>query len=50
MTILTLNFAIKKGLIGNQTTVIEAPEVPLMGDDLKEIECKVKPGMLVILP
>ncbi|PIV02204.1 MAG: hypothetical protein CO013_12370 [Syntrophobacterales bacterium CG_4_8_14_3_um_filter_58_8] len=50
MTILTLTFAIKKGLTGNYTTAIEAPEVQLMGDDLKEIECKVKPGMLVILP
>ncbi len=50
MTILTLTFAIKKGLTGNQTTTIEAPEVQLMGDDLKEIECKVKPGTLVILP
>jgi hypothetical protein len=50
MTILTLTFVIKKGLIGNHTTVIEAPEVQLMGDDLKEIECKVKSGTLVILP
>jgi hypothetical protein len=50
MTILTLTFAIKKGLTGNHTTAIEAPEVQLMGDDLKEIECKVKPGMLLILP
>ena len=49
MTILTLTFAIKKVLTGNHTTVIEAPEVQLMGDDLKEIECKVKPGTLVIL-
>jgi hypothetical protein len=40
MTILTLNF----------TVVIEIPEVQLMGDDLKEIECKVKRGTLVILP
>jgi len=50
MTILTLTFAIKKGLTTNHTTVIEAPEVQLMGDDLKEIECKVKPGTVVILP
>jgi hypothetical protein len=50
MTILTLTFTIKKGLTGSNTTVIEAPEVQLMGDDLKEIECKVKPGTLVILP
>jgi hypothetical protein len=50
MTILTLNFTVKKGLEGNHTTVIEIPEVQLMGDDLKEIECKVKPGTLVILP
>ena len=50
MTILTLTFAIKKGLTGSHTTVIEAPEVQLMGDDLKEIECKVKPGTVVILP
>ena len=48
MTLLTLTFVIKKGLIGNHTTVIEAPEVQLMGDDLKEIECKVKAGTLVI--
>jgi len=50
MTILTLTFAIKKGLTGNHTTVFEVPEVQLMGDDLKEIECKVKPGTVVILP
>jgi hypothetical protein len=50
MTILTLTFAIKKGLTGNHTTAIEAPEVQLMGDDLKEIECKVKTGMLMIMP
>ena len=50
MTILTLTFAVKKGLTGNHTTVIEIPEVQLMGDDLKEIECKVKPGTLVIVP
>lgn len=50
MTILTLTFAIKKGLTGNHATAIEAPEVQLMGDDLKEIECRVKPGMIVILP
>ena len=50
MTILTLTFVIKKGLIGNHNAVIEAAEVQLMGDDLKEIECKFKPGTLVILP
>jgi hypothetical protein len=50
MTIMTLIFAIKKGLTANQTVVFEAPEVQLMGDDLKEIECKVKPGTLLILP
>jgi hypothetical protein len=50
MTILTLTFAIKKGLIGNHRTAIEVPELQLMGDDLKEIECKVRPGSLVILP
>ena len=50
MTILTLTFAIKKGLTGNHTTAIEVPEVQLMGDDLKEIECKVKPGIILILP
>ncbi len=50
MTILTLTFAVKKGLTGNQTTAIEAPEVQLMGDDLKEIECRVKTGTIVILP
>jgi hypothetical protein len=50
MTLLTLTFAVKKGLTGNQTTAIEAPEVQLMGDDLKEIECKIKSGTIVILP
>ena len=49
MTIMTLTFSIRKGLTGNHTTVIEIPEVQLMGDDLKEIECAVKPGTLVIL-
>jgi hypothetical protein len=37
-------------MTGNYTTVFEAPVVQLMGDDLKEIECKVKPGTVVILP
>jgi hypothetical protein len=50
VTILTLDFTVKKGLEGNITTTIEIPEVQLMGDDLKEIECKVKPGTLVIQP
>ena len=50
MALLTLTFVIKKGLTGNQTTAIEAPEVQLMGDDLKEIECKVKLGSVVIMP
>ena len=50
MTILTLDFTVKKGLEGNHTTVIEIPEVQLMGDDLKEIECKAKPGTIVIQP
>jgi hypothetical protein len=50
MTLLTLTFAVKKGLTGNHATAIEAPEVQLMGDDLKEIECKVKTGTIVILP
>ena len=50
MTILTLNFTVKKGLEGNHTIFIEIPEAQLMGDDLKEIECKVKPGTVVILP
>lgn len=50
VTILTLDFTVKKGVEGGITTVIEIPEVQLMGDDLKEIECKVKPGTLVIQP
>ena len=50
MTILTLTFAIKKGLTGNQTMPFEVSEIQLMGDDLKEIECKAKPGTLAILP
>jgi hypothetical protein len=50
MTIMTLDFTVKKGLEGNHTTVIEIPEVQLMGDDLKEIECKAKPGTIVIQP
>lgn len=50
MTILTLGFTVKKGMTGNHTTVIEIPEVQIMGDDLKEIECKVKVGVLTILP
>jgi hypothetical protein len=50
VTILTLSFAVKKGLEGNHTTVIEIPETQLMGDDLKEIECKVKVAPLAILP
>ena len=50
LTILTLGFAVKKGLTGNHTSVIEIPEVQLMGDDLKEIECRVKVGAITILP
>lgn len=50
MTILTLTFGIRKGLAGNHATTIEVPEVQLMGDDLKEIECKVKAGSIEILP
>lgn len=50
MTILTLTFGIRKGLTGNHATTIEVPEVQLMGDDLKEIECKVKAGSVEILP
>jgi hypothetical protein len=49
-TILTLSFTVKKGLTSNHITVIEIPEVQLMGDDLKEIECKVKAGAMTILP
>ena len=37
-------------MTGNHTTVFEAPEVSLMGDELKEIVCQVKPGTLVFLP
>ena len=47
---MTGDFAAGSGMTGNHTTVFEAPEVQLMGDDLKEIECKVKPGTVVILP
>jgi hypothetical protein len=50
VTILTLDFTVKKGIEGSQTTQIEVPEVQLMGDDLKEIECKTKPGTIVIQP
>ena len=50
VTILTLDFAVKKGIEGSHTTLIEIPEVQLMGDDLKEIECKAKPGTIVIQP
>jgi hypothetical protein len=50
LTILTLGFAVKKGLTGNHTSIIEISEVQLMGDDLKEIECRVKAGAITILP
>jgi hypothetical protein len=50
MTLLTLTFVIRKGLTGSSATVIESPEVQLMGDDLKEIECRFKPGTLTLLP
>lgn len=50
MTILTLTFVVRKGLTGGHTTVIESPEVQLMGDDLKEIECRFKPGTVTIVP
>jgi hypothetical protein len=50
ITIMTLDFTVKKGLEGNHTAMIEIPEVQLMGDDLKEIECKARPGTIVIQP
>lgn len=50
LTLLTLTFAVRKGLTAAQTTAIEAPEVQLMGDDLKDIQCKVKPGTVEIIP
>jgi len=50
MTLLTLTFAVRKGLTGNHTTAIESPELQLMGDDLKEIECRFRPGTVTILP
>lgn len=50
ITIMTLDFTVKKGLDGSPTAMIEIPEVQLMGDDLKEIECKAKPGTIVIQP
>jgi len=50
LTLLTLTFAISKGLKEKRTTVIEIPEVRLTQDDLKEIECKVSAGSLMISP
>ena len=50
LNLLTLTFVSKKGLTGNQTTVIDASEVQLMGDDLKDIQCKVKTGTVEIMP
>ena len=50
ITILAITFGIKKGVTGNHTTAIGISEVQLMGDDLKEIECKVKVGPIEILP
>jgi len=49
ITILTLTFGIKK-TVANYTTAIEIPEVQLMSDDLKEIECKIRSGSIEILP
>jgi hypothetical protein len=50
VTILMLGFGVKKGLPAGHTTVIEISEVQLMGDDLKEVECKAKPGTITIQP
>jgi hypothetical protein len=50
MTVLTLTFKIREGVAGKRTTAIEIPEVQLMSDDLKEVECKVRAGSIAILP
>ncbi len=42
VTLLTLFFSLKKGVTDNRETLIEATEVQLMGDDLKDIPCKIK--------
>lgn len=49
MTVLTLTFKIREGIAGKRTTAIEIPEVQLMSDDLKEIECKARAGTISIL-
>ncbi len=48
VNLLTLFFSVKKGVNGNTETLIEVKEVQLMGDDLKDIPCKVKQGKITI--
>jgi hypothetical protein len=50
ITLITLNFSVKKGLAGSAEAVVDIADVQLMGDDLKDIPCKGKSGKIAILP
>jgi len=44
VTLLTLFFSQKKGLADNREPLIQITDAQLMGDDLKDIPCKIKIG------
>ncbi|MHB8830158.1 MAG: cohesin domain-containing protein [Syntrophales bacterium] len=44
VTLLTLFFSLKKGPADKREALIQMTDVQLMGDDLKDIPCKVKMG------
>lgn len=48
--LLTLTFALKKGLKGHHSTQIKITEVQLMSDKLKEIKCNTRVGPITIVP
>ena len=50
MTIMTLTFEAKKGLKQSTTEEMKIPEIQLMSDTLKNLDCRVQINPLVILP
>jgi hypothetical protein len=50
LSLMTLTFSVRRGLTGSQAVSIVSPELQLMGDDLKEIECRFKPATLTLVP
>jgi hypothetical protein len=50
LPLMTLTFSVRKGWTGSQTVSVVSPELQLMGDDLKEIECRFRPATLTLVP